>query len=158
MTILLKITAFISIAVIVISLITMIPFLRSPEPADYSMETTGTETETVRDTESSSDIRIAVLNGCGREGLAILFATSLRSSGFDVVNGQGGNADSYDFDFSVVLDRKGNKKKARAVADELGIDGVVDQYSANPYIIEDIVVILGRDWDTLKISKGDLTD
>mgnify|MGYP003979750617 CR=1 FL=1 len=158
MTKLLKITAFISIAVIVISLITMIPFLRSPEPADYGSESTEEVLGTVRDAESNSDIRIAVLNGCGREGLATLFAASLRDSGFDVVNGQGDNADSFDFDQSVVIDRKGNKKNAGAVADELGIDGVVDQFSVNPYIIEDIVVILGRDWDTLKLSKGDLSD
>ena len=75
-----------------------------------------------------------------------------------MVNGLGDNADSFDFDTSVVLDRKGDKRKARAVADELGIDFIVDQYSANPYIIEDIAVILGRDWDSLNISKGDITD
>ncbi|MFC1541174.1 LytR C-terminal domain-containing protein [Candidatus Latescibacterota bacterium] len=110
------------------------------------------------DLGNNSNIRIAVLNGCGREGLATLFAKSLRNSGFDVVNGLGGNADSFDFEFSVVLDRKGNREKTRAVADVLGIDGVIDQYSTNPYIVEDVVVILGRDWDSLKILKGVFTD
>ena len=43
-------------------------------------------------------VRVAVLNGCGREGLAALCARKLRSEGFDVVNGLGENADSFDFD------------------------------------------------------------
>ena len=90
----------------------------------------------------ASGIRIAVLNGCGREGLASIFADRLRNIGYDVVNGQGGNADSFDFEISVVVARKGNIEDAETVAKDLGIHEIVDQYSANPYIIEDILVIL----------------
>ena len=69
------------------------------------------------------------------------------------MNGQGGNADSFNFSRSVVLDRKGTMSRARKIADDIGIDLVIDQYAANPYVIEDVVVILGRDWNTLSVVK-----
>ena len=147
MTKLFKITACISLTIIVISLISIIILYHSLRSTDIPVER-----------KNSTTIRIAVLNGCGREGLATMFSRNLRNLGYDVVNGQGGNADSFDFDFSVVLNRKGNRKNAEKVADDLGIKEIIDQYSANPYIIEDVVVILGRDWDTLKISKEVLSD
>lgn len=143
MTKLLKIIVFISLTVIVLSLFSVIIL--------YKLQrTTGVTVEK----KINTNIRIAVMNGCGREGLASMFAQELRNLGYDVVNGLGGNADSFDFDISVVLDRKGNKRYAKTVARDLGISEILDQYSANPYIIEDLVVIIGRDWDTLKISKG----
>ena len=147
MTKLFKITAFISVTIIVISLISIIILYHSLRSTDVPVEK-----------KNSTTIRISVLNGCGREGLATMFARNLRNLEYDVVNGQGGNADSFDFDVSVVLNRKGNRKNAKKVADDLGIKEIIDQYSANPYIIEDVVVILGRDWDTLKISKEVLSD
>ncbi len=149
-----KMVPIISVIFIIFVLVPLITIIRDIRQFDRNTETS----ESSRYTSRNTYIRIAVLNGCGREGLATLFARRLRSAGFDVVNGQGGNADSFDFDVSVVLDRKGDKRKSRAVADELGIDMIVDQYSANPYIIEDIAVIIGRDWDSLNISKGEITD
>ena len=104
------------------------------------------------------NIRVAVLNGCGRPGLASVFTQILRNEGFDVVNGQGQNADSFDFDVSVVVDRKGFKSKAESVAKALGITKILNQHSDDPYLIEDVVVVLGRDWDTLHVSREDLTD
>ena len=103
-------------------------------------------------------LRVSVLNGCGREGLATLFADKIRGLGYDVVNGQGGNSDSYDFPRSVILARKGNMARAKNIADDLGIKLVIDQYAANPYVIEDVVVILGRDWNTLSVVKEDQSD
>ena len=138
-----KITAFISLTIIILSLVSIIILSQSLETSDLTVED-----------EINSFIRIAVLNGCGRKGLALIFAQELRALGFDVVNGNGGNADSFDFDKSIVVDRKGNINKAETVAKVLGIQDVLDQYSANPYTIEDVVVILGRDWDTLKRSEG----
>ena len=138
-----KITAFISLTIIILSLVSIIILSRSLETSDLTVED-----------EINSYIRIAVLNGCGRKGLALIFTQELRALGFDVVNGNGGNADSFNFDKSIVIDRKGNINKAETVAKVLGIQDVLDQYSANPYTIEDVVVILGRDWDTLKRSEG----
>ena len=103
-------------------------------------------------------VRVAVLNGCGREGLASLCARRLRDEGFDVVNGMGGNADSFDFDVSVVVDRRGDARKVRMIADKAGIKEIINQHSDNPYIIEDIVFIIGRDWDTLSLFREEGKD
>lgn len=78
-----------------------------------------------------------------------MFARKLRDMGFDVVNGLGENADSFDFDISVVVDRKGVRNKAEIVGQALGISVILDQRSDDPYLIEDVTVILGRDWNTL---------
>ena len=98
-------------------------------------------------------VRVVLLNGCGRAGLATQFAEILRSRGYDVMNGQGSNADSFDFDVSAVVDRKGNRALANRVADDLGIDLVIDQYGADSYVLEDCEIILGKDWDTLSMAK-----
>ena len=103
-------------------------------------------------------VRVAVLNGCGREGLAAICARKLRSYGFDVVNGLGSNADSFDFDVSVVVDRKGNMGKALYCSEKTGIKEIIDQRSDDPYIIEDVVIVIGRDWDNLNILNEEDVD
>jgi hypothetical protein len=70
-----------------------------------------------------------------------------------VLNGQGENADSFDFDKSVVVERKGDRALARQVAEELGIKSVIVQHAADQYVLEDIEIIIGRDWDTLPLAK-----
>ena len=145
-----KITAYISLSVIILSLVSIIFLYKSSGTFEKSEKTVANEID--------YGIRVAVLNGCGREGLASIFAQKLRTLGFDVVNGNGGNADSFDFDISIVVGRKGNKKHVEEVAKALGIKNVLDQYSANPYTIEDVVVVFGRDWDSLKISEEVITD
>ena len=98
-------------------------------------------------------VRVALLNGCGHEGLAARFADALRDRGYDVVNGRGDNADSYDFPVSAVVDRKGDNRGADRIAGDLGISTVIIQLAADPYVIEDYEIILGRDWDTLPLAK-----
>jgi len=106
-----------------------------------------------------TSVKVAVLNGCGRSGLAAMFAEKLRAEGFDVVNGFGENADSFDFDVSVVIDRKGGcRDKAETVARALGIEHVIEQRSDDAYMIEEVAVILGRDWNALLSSRGETTD
>ena len=99
-------------------------------------------------------VKVAVFNGCGRSGLAAMFAGKLRDNGFDVVNGMGENADSFDFDTSVVvIRRESGAEGAVNVADALGIKEIIVQYTDDPYLIEDVAVILGRDWHTLIYSE-----
>lgn len=139
-----------SLAVIIISLVSL-SMLPSPVPAPA--------TEAPRPADSpDAPVKVAVLNGCGREGLAAVFAEKLRSQGFDVVNGLGGNADSFDFEESMVLDRRGQRQRAEKVAKALGIDAVLEQRTDDPYLIEDVVVIIGRDWDSLRITQEDFID
>ncbi|MHB9030818.1 MAG: LytR C-terminal domain-containing protein, partial [Candidatus Latescibacterota bacterium] len=103
-------------------------------------------------------VRVAVLNGCGRPGIASVFVQKLRKDGMDVVNGLGGNADSFEFDRSVVVDRRGNRENAEAVAGSLGIRHILDQRSESPYLMEDVVVVIGRDWDTLLFPRKEMSD
>ncbi|MBT4483380.1 MAG: LytR C-terminal domain-containing protein [Candidatus Latescibacteria bacterium] len=136
----------ISLAITIFSLVSLIILNR-------------THKETFKpDRGENYSVRVAVFNGCGRVGLASMFAQKLRSDGFDVVNGQGGNADSFDFETSVVVDRKGVGKKAEAVSKALGIEIILEQRSDDPYLIEDVAVVLGRDWSTLLKTKGETTD
>lgn len=139
-----KTASFISVPVIVLSVISIAVLEFSRKDSDDVSPVITLDTS----------IRIAVFNGCGREGLALVFTDELRAHGFDVVNGNGGNADSFDFDESIVFIRKGDREKAKTVADLLGIGHVIEQYSANPYTIEDVAVVLGRDWDSLNVTGG----
>ena len=112
-----------------------------------------TNTDGARE-NGNAPIRVSVFNGCGRSGLASMFSEMLRDKEFDVVNGFGENADSFDFDVSVVIDRRGKEReKAETVAKTLGISVILEQRSDDPYLIEDVAVILGRDWNMLFSSK-----
>src|SRR5687768_1490685 len=62
-------------------------------------------------------VRVEVLNGGGRQGMARTATDVLRDRGFDVVFY--GNATDPDGDSSVVLDRVGRLDLAREVADAL---------------------------------------
>ena len=102
-------------------------------------------------------VRVAVFNGCGRPGIAYAFVEKLRKDGMDVVNGWGGNADSFEFDRSVVVDRRGDLKKAERVSASLGIKEILAQRSESPYLLEDVMVVIGRDWDTLLFPRKEKT-
>jgi hypothetical protein len=90
-------------------------------------------------------VRIEVLNGCGRPGAARKVAQLLRAKGFDVINGNGENADSFRYLETVVVDRTGDLEKARIVADAIGVDSFVQQVRSGNYGIEEVSVVVG--WD-----------
>lgn len=87
-------------------------------------------------------VRVEVLNGAGVAGLASRARDVLRDGGYDVV--YFGNAESFDRDSTLVLDRVGNLALARSVADALGVRRVQSDPDANLYL--DVTVVLGRDW------------
>ncbi len=70
----------------------------------------------------------------------------------------GGNADSFDYDTSVVIDRCGNRAKGGKGGEVLGIHRILSQRSENPYLMEEIAVIIGRDWDRLLFPAGEKTE
>jgi hypothetical protein len=88
-------------------------------------------------------VRVEVLNAGGRTNLAKSATDALREVGFDVV--YFGNADSFDRDTSVVLDRVGSLAGARAVADALGIRNVKSEPDSNRFV--DVSVVLGGEWE-----------
>lgn len=87
-------------------------------------------------------VRVEVLNGGGKANMARSATDRLRDQGFDVV--YYGNADDFDVDSSLVLDRSGNLEWARAVADALGIRQVQTRPDSNLYL--DVTVVLGQEW------------
>lgn len=87
-------------------------------------------------------VRVEVLNGAGRAGLAREATERLRDRGLDVV--YFGNAREFGRDSSLVLDRVGREENARAVAEALGITAVRSEPDST--LLLDVTVILGRDW------------
>lgn len=87
-------------------------------------------------------IRVEVLNGSGRAGLAREATRRLRDHGFDVVFY--GNASSFDQETSAVIARLGDLDAASDIAGVLGIDAVSDEPDATRLL--DVTVILGLDW------------
>lgn len=99
-------------------------------------------------------IRVEVLNGAGRSGLARDVTHRLRGEGFDVVFF--GNAATFDRGRSVVLDRVGDPARARAVAAALGIDSVAARPDST--LLLDVSVVLGDDWPPAEPEPRDVLE
>lgn len=87
-------------------------------------------------------VNVEVLNGSGARGAAAQVTEALRSAGFDVKTF--GNAPSFDYSRTLVIDRSGRAEAARSVAEALGLDSVRSELRPELYL--DATVILGRDW------------
>ncbi len=90
----------------------------------------------------ASNIRVEVLNGAGKAGLAREAVERLRARGFDVV--YFGNASSFGRDSSVVVARTGRLDDAREVAGALGIHAVRSEPDST--LLLEVTVVLGADW------------
>jgi len=101
---------------------------------------------TKQDRPRAQRVRVEVLNGAGRPGLAREATERLRDRGFDVV--YFGNARGFGRDSSIVLDRVGKEETARAVAAALGITVVGSEPDST--LLLDVTVILGKDWPLQK--------
>jgi hypothetical protein len=86
-------------------------------------------------------IRIELLNGSGRAGLAGELASYLRDGGFDVL--EVSNADRSDYRTTLVVNRTPAPEPGRIVAEYLGTRHVVQQVGSQEMI--DVTVIVGRD-------------
>ena len=100
--------------------------------------------------EAETAIKVEVLNGAGVSGIARQMTDYLRQKGFDVINY--GNAESFSFYTTIVLDRIGHRSRAQQVARAIGTETVVEQ--KNTYLALDVTMILGRDFKTLLPFSG----
>jgi hypothetical protein len=86
---------------------------------------------------------VRVLNGCGVEGLGLRTARFLREKGIDVVDFE--NADSFDYEQSIVVDRSGDMGAALEIARLLRIPNVIQQIPDNPLV--DVIIVVGADYE-----------
>ena len=70
-----------------------------------------------------------------------------RALGLDVIHE--GNADSFGFLQSIVIDRSGRTEVAKRVALLLGIPHWIQQISDDAYRLEDVSIIIGKDFERL---------
>lgn len=123
-----------------VSLVSGLWFVRGDDRADAAAP--GETRTAVRMPDGGPRIRVEVLNGAGKAGLARQAMDVLRDEGFDVVyfgNARGGSRDT-----SVVLDRVGNPEAGKKVAGALDIARHRTSVDTTRYV--DVTVILGRDW------------
>ncbi|MGH7542544.1 MAG: LytR C-terminal domain-containing protein [Gemmatimonadota bacterium] len=90
-------------------------------------------------------IRVEVRNGSGTAGAAERVTELLRRRGFDVVDF--GNADRFDHERTVVLDRIGRPDYAREVA--AAFQGLPIESAPDSSLYLDVTVRIGRDLETV---------
>jgi len=145
------VTAFVIVALVVAVLVAIASVGSSRDAG------TGVTVDTSADTVALPDaepLRVEVLNGAGKAGLARTATQVLRGEGFDVVFY--GNAGRFDHERSVVLDRIGDGAAAQTVAAALGIDSVDAAPDAS--LLLDVSVILGSDWPPVPVDEPTALD
>lgn len=98
-------------------------------------------------------VRLEILNGCGIDGLARTARNYLRKKGFDIRDSR--DADRWDYERTLVIDRVGKLENAHKVADALGVDEDAVLQQLNPDLVDiDVTVVLGKDYRRLWLFKG----
>ncbi len=123
----------------------------APKPESFAVSQPESLAKSNPDTMKA--IRIEVLNGCGVAGVAEKVGRYLREAGFDVMTWK--NADSFNYPETIVIDRTGNLESARIVAGAMGLRTHIQQIVHDPYRIEQVAVIIGRDYDRLDMFTRD---
>lgn len=127
-------------------------------PADEQSSTTE---ETVQQGETYlPNIQVEILNGCGEQGIAKTLADRLMALKYDVVNTGNYLKNGKPF-FEVkktrIIDQVNSEKtkeKAKQLAKQMGLSEDQVESIPNPNPIADITIIIGQDFEQLKIFKG----
>ena len=94
-------------------------------------------------------VRVEVLNGCGVPQVAARLMKKARALGLGIDVIHEGNAESFNFLHTVVLDRSGDMNKALQVASALGIPHYAQQIITDSFRLADVSIIIGRDYKRL---------
>lgn len=139
--------------IIVLALLTiylLYSFIRhsTASKQDVKKEVIDSTTNQITKQPSGSTLQIDVQNGSGVQGVANKFTDYLRANGYDVV--EMGNFSSSDIKTSMVIDRAGNMRNAKKVAQSLGISEkyVIQQINKNYFL--NATVVIGKDYMDLK--------
>ncbi|MDB9884285.1 LytR C-terminal domain-containing protein [Candidatus Marinimicrobia bacterium] len=105
------------------------------------------------------DIQIEILNGCGEPGIAAKFSDFLRNIRVDVVRSD--NADHFDYDKTILIQRNENIFGMKHVASALGFDinnsnQVIT--AADPNLDVDITLVIGKDFRSISSIKSYLNN
>jgi len=97
-------------------------------------------------------VRVQVLNGCGKTGIAKKAREYLTRHDYEVRDV--GNADRQDYRFSEVLNRGNNATAARDLARQLGIDeSRIKRKPASPGLDVELTLIIGADYRRLSFGR-----
>lgn len=118
---------------------------------DVKTQTADSSSNTITKQPSSKTLQIDVQNATGVQGIANTFMEYLRTAGFDVV--EMGNFSTNDIKTSMIIDRTGNMRNAKKVAQSLGIQEkyVIQQINKNYFL--DATVVIGKDYQELNPFK-----
>lgn len=101
-------------------------------------------------TQNTTTIEVA--NGCGTAGIANTFAEALRSKNYDVVGV--GNADSFDYETSVLIDRgRIDRDEVEKIASLLGVSKDRILRIENQTAQSDVEFIIGADYKSLRAFR-----
>lgn len=90
-----------------------------------------------------SPIRVEILNGGGQAQIAARLRKKARALGLDVIHE--GNASSFNYLHTLVVDLDGDIEQARQVADVLGIPHFIQQQK-DQFSLASVSIIIGRDY------------
>ncbi|AFG37934.1 LCP family protein [Spirochaeta africana] len=96
-------------------------------------------------------VRIELLNGTRRSGLAARTQELFEGYGFQVISV--GNADTSDYAQTLVYDRQGSMEKAQSVADVIDAQLIETRPDYETDVVTDVTVILGADFDGWKVRN-----
>jgi len=99
----------------------------------------------LRDTSiPPSEVRVGVLNGTSKEGLATRLADTLTKRGYTVT--RIADADRSDYTCSRVIDRLNDRKLVNNLEEFIGPNEYVGGDAAKPDSEEDITIVIGSNW------------
>ena len=100
----------------------------------------------------ANPIRVEILNGCGVTRVAARLRNKARALGLDVIHE--GNAPSFGYLHTLVIDLSGDLNRARQVAEVLGIPHLIQQQLEDPFRLADVSVVIGRDFRRIGLLEA----
>jgi len=104
-------------------------------------------TKTKYEEKTGHKITVEIHNGCGIVKLANLYTDFLRSEGFDVIDSR--NANNFDYTKTQILHHQGDRARALSLGKTMSIDESLIIEEKSPYLIHDLTLILGSDYQQL---------
>ena len=105
------------------------------------------------------DVEIEILNGCCEPGLAAKFSQLLRTERVDVVRSE--NADHFEYDKTILIQRNENVEGMKYVAAVLDFDINNTEkvmMSVDPNVDVDLTLIIGKDYSSISSIQSYLNN